>query len=109
MLHGIEPPLQTITGECLTLGSANREDGARLDIPADNFLGRNWNRTFFDIWVFSPFSSVTEILAFLSQCYIQEKWAGEERSYDQRVGEVEHGVFSTSGGMGQKNSLNDCL
>jgi len=40
---GIEPPLQTLTGEYLTLVSANREDGAHLDIPADNFLGRNWN------------------------------------------------------------------
>ena len=29
---GIEPPLQPLTGEHLTLGSPNRKDGAHLDI-----------------------------------------------------------------------------
>ena len=38
---GIERPLQPLTGKHLTLGSANKEDGARLDIAADNFWGRN--------------------------------------------------------------------
>ena len=39
----IEPPLQPLTGEYLTLGSENREDGARLNIAADNFWGRVQN------------------------------------------------------------------
>ena len=53
--------------EYLTLGSANREkDGARLDIAADNFLGRDWNHAFFDIWVFSPSHRVTEMLPSVS-------------------------------------------
>ena len=38
---GIEPPLQPLTGEHLTLRSANRNDGAHLDISADNPWGRD--------------------------------------------------------------------
>ena len=38
---GIEPPLQPLTGKHLTLRSANKEDGACLDIVADNFWGRD--------------------------------------------------------------------
>ena len=43
---GIEPPLQPLSGEQLILRSANREDGARLDIAADDFWGRDRNRAF---------------------------------------------------------------
>ena len=41
--HGVgtEPCLQPVTGERLTQRSANREDGARLDIVAENFWGRD--------------------------------------------------------------------
>ena len=42
----IEPPLQPPTGKHLTLGSANREDGACPDIAADNFWGRDQNHAF---------------------------------------------------------------
>ena len=52
---GIEPPLQPLTGKHLTLKSANREDGARLDIAADNFWGREQNCAFFDVRVFRLF------------------------------------------------------
>ena len=46
---GIEPLPQPLTGEHLTLESANREVGARLDIAADKFWGRDQNRAIFDI------------------------------------------------------------
>ena len=56
MCHGVgtEPSLQPVTGEPLTRRSANREDGARLDIVAENFWGRDQQRVFFDIRVFNP-------------------------------------------------------
>ena len=95
---GIEPPLQPLTGEHLTLRSANKEDGARLDIAADNFWGRDRNHGIYDIRVFSPFAQSHQY-TFLSHCYKKNKQE-KKRAYDQRVREVEHGVFSTSGGMG---------
>ena len=95
---GIEPPLQPLTGEHLTLRSANKEDGARLDIAADNFWGRDRNHGIYDIRVFSPFAQSHQY-TFLSHCYKKNKQE-KKRAYDQRVREVEHGVFSTSGGIG---------
>ena len=40
-----------LTGEHLTPRSATREDGGSLDIAADNFWERDWNRAFFDVRV----------------------------------------------------------
>ena len=51
-----EPPLQSLSGELLNPRSANREDGARLDIRARHF----WNGAhgaFFDVRVFHPNAS----------------------------------------------------
>ena len=47
--HGVgtEPCLQPVTGDRLALRSANREDGARLDIVAKNFRGRDRPHAFF--------------------------------------------------------------
>lgn len=100
---GTEPPLQPLSGEQLTYRTANREDGARLDIAADDFWGRDRNRAFFDIRVFSPFAQSHRNTS-LSQCYKKNEQE-KKRAYDQRIREVEHGsfsplVFSTSGGMG---------
>ena len=106
---GIEPLPQPLTGEHLTLESANREVGARLDIAADKFWGRDQNRAIFDISVFSPFAQSHQN-TFLSQCYKKNKI----RAYDQRVREVEHGVLNirrngTNSQCGlQENILNDC-
>ena len=100
---GTEPPLQPLSGEQLRLRSSNREDGARLDIAAVNFWGRDRNRAFFDIRVFSPFAQSHRNTS-LSQCYKKNEQE-KKRAYDQRIREVERGsfsplVFSTSGGMG---------
>ena len=88
---GIEPPLQPLTGEHLTLGVANRKDGAHLDISADNFWGRDRNHAFVDIGMFSPFVQ-NHWNTFLSQCYKKNKQEAKG-VYDQHVREVEHGVF----------------
>ena len=100
---GIEPPLQPLSGEHLTLGSANREDGALLDTAAGNLWGRDWNYTFFDTSVFSSFAQSHRNTS-LSACICYKKYEQEKkRAYDKHVREVEHGslVFSTSGEMDQ--------
>jgi len=94
---GIEPPLQPLTGEHPTLRSANREDGACLHLSADNFCRRDRNHAVYDIRVFSLFAQSHQN-TFLSQCYKKNE-QDKKGAYDQRVREVEHGVFSTSGGM----------
>ena len=100
---GTEPPLQPITGKQLVLRSANTEDGARLDVAADEFWGRDRSRTFFDIGVFSPFAQSHRNTS-LTQCYRKNELE-KKQSYEQRIREIEHGsfsplVFSTTGGMG---------
>jgi hypothetical protein len=47
---GVEPTLQPLTQEQLRYKSANREDGARLDIVAEEFWGTR-QRAFFDVWI----------------------------------------------------------
>ena len=50
----IEPHLQPLSGEVLTGASANREDGARVDIAVDGFWGDTRERAFFDVRIFNP-------------------------------------------------------
>ena len=42
--------------EALRGASANRQDGARLDIAANGFWGGTFERTYFDVRVFNPYS-----------------------------------------------------
>ena len=101
----IEPALQPLDSEPLRYATANREDGARLDVVSRGFWCPNRQRAFFDISlrVFSPFAS-SYSQSPLSHCYVtneQEK----RRAYDERVRGVERAcfsplVFSASGGMG---------
>ena len=100
---GTEPSLQNMTEEQLTYRTANREDGAQLDVVAENFWGRDRQRTFFDVRVFNPFAP-SHLNTPLPQCYRQNEQE-KRRAYEQRIREIEHGsfcplVFSTSGGMG---------
>ena len=100
---GIEPPLQSINDEHFRHKTANSENGARLDIAADNFWGNDRQRAFFDIPVFNPHAPSYRNKSPM-QCYKlneQEK----KRAYEEGVREIEHGsfaplVFSISGGMG---------
>ena len=52
----IEPRLQPLSGEHLSLATAIREDNARLDIAANGFWGGNTERAMFDVRVFNPFA-----------------------------------------------------
>ena len=98
---GTEPQLQPLSGEILLLRSANREDGARLDIVADNFWG-NGQRAYFDVRVFHPMAPSYRNFS-LHSCY-RAKELEKRRAYDERIWEVERStfaplVFTTSGGM----------
>ena len=100
---GIEPSLQSISGEHLFYRTANREDGARLNVVAESFWGKDRQRAFFDVRVFNPYAQSLRNTS-LTQCYKQNELQ-KKRAYDQRVREIEHGsfsplVFSTTGGMG---------
>ena len=72
--------------------SANREDGARLDIVAENFWGRDQQRAFFDVQVFNPFTPSYRNTS-LGQCYRRNELE-KRRAYDERIREVEHRSFS---------------
>ena len=100
---GIEPLLQPLEDEQLRHRTANREDGARLDIVAENFWGRDRQNAFFDVRVFNPYAP-SHRGTTLVQCYRRNEQE-KKRAYEERVREVEHGsfsplIFSTSGGMG---------
>ena len=89
---GTEPGLQHVTEEQLTHRSANREDGARLDIVATSFWGRDRQRAFFDVRVFNPFAQSYRDTS-LPQCYRRNEME-KRRAYDERIREIEHGSFS---------------
>ena len=105
------PHLNTCLHICHSLryATANREDGARLDVVARDFWGQNRQRAFFDVRVFNPFVRSYSHLP-LSRCYRtheQEK----RRAYDERIREVERAcfsplVFAASGGMGPVATIN---
>ena len=83
--------------------TANTDDGARLDVVAESFWGRDRQSAFFDIRVFNPLAP-SYLSTSLAQCYRRNEME-KRRAYDERVREIEHGsfaplVFSTSGGMG---------
>ena len=100
---GAKPGLQPVTKEQLTHKSANTEDGNCLDIVAENFWGRDRQRTFSDVRVFNPFAQ-THCNTPLAHCYRKHELE-KKRVYEERVREVEHGtfsplVFTTAGGLG---------
>ena len=88
---GIEPTLQPLHNEPLHCATANREDGARLNVVARDFWGQNRQHVFFDIRVFNPFAS----------CYSRSPLSSAMLPMSKRRGVLMmRGVFSASGGMG---------
>ena len=85
-----------------SLRTSNNEDGARLDVSAPGFWGDRHEHAFFDVRVFNPLAP-SNCRSSLSTTYRRHE-ATKKRSYEQRVGEIEHGsftplIFSASGGM----------
>ena len=82
----IEPRLQPVTGEKFEQKTANREDGARLDIVAQDFRGRDRQRAFFDVRVFNPYAPCYQN-STLAQCYRKNELE-KKRAYEERVREI---------------------
>ena len=107
---GIEPTLQPLANETLRYRTANREEGARLDIVAEDFWSHR-QHVFFDVRVFNPFGPNLRNTS-LPSCY-RQKEQEKRRAYDQRIRDIDHGsftplIFSTSGGLGPL-SCHSCI
>ena len=99
----IEPSLQLLTGETFSYRTAITDDGARLDISANEFWDESKSRAFFDIRVFNAHAP-SNCTSSSAACYRKHELE-KRRGYERRVIDVEHGTFtpiviSTSGGMG---------
>ena len=99
-----EPHIKPITVETLSGASANKQDGARLDIAADGFWGSRFERAFFDVRVFNPYAPSNRQTQLYTTYRNHEKI--KKRVYDQRIREIEHATFtplvlSSTGGLGQ--------
>ncbi len=98
-----EPPLQPLSGETFTYRLAIIGNEARLDIKPRDF----WNPTqyaFLDVRVYSPCYRAKDTAAIHKQ-----HEAAKKREYNQRVLNVEHGVFthlvfSTRGSIGKEGT-----
>ena len=100
-----EPHLQPLTGESLSLATANSQDGARLDIAANGFWGGCFKRTFFDVKVFNPYAPSNRHTQPSSGYRAHEN--AKKRTYEQRIREIEHSSFtplvmSLTGGLGRE-------
>ena len=83
--------LQPLSGEQFQYRSANVEDGARLDVSAESFWGRDRRLAYFDIKVFNPLA-FTYASSPLAQCNRRAE-LDKKRKYDERIREVERGTF----------------
>ena len=95
--------LQPVSSERFHRVSTNTQVGVRLDIVANGFWGEKFERAFFDVRVFNPFSPSNR-KPLLSSVYRQHEKV-KKRHYEQRIQEIEHSsftplVFSSTGGMG---------
>ena len=88
-----EPSLQSLSGELLNPRSANREDGARLDIRARGF----WNGAqdaFFDLRVFHL--NASSYCSMSLQGAFRRHEQAKKREYGECVREVETWCFHPS-------------
>ena len=100
----IEPKLQSLHDEEFQFHTANREDGARLDVQASDFWCKG-QEAFFDIRVFYPSASSYRQKDLKALYTLHERQ--KKRAYAERVREVEHGaftplVFASTGGMARE-------
>ena len=89
----IEPEPQPLTGESLLYTSTNRQDSARLDICAQDYLGEWQQDAFFDVRVFNPHTS-SNYQPSPEVCYRKHE-NEKRRAYDQWVKEIEQGTYAS--------------
>ena len=97
----IEPVLSELTGESLTLRTANSSKEARLDISARGVWSKG-QRAFFDVRVFNPYAQSYNDRTLAEMYKMNEEL--KKREYNERVLQIENGtftplVFCASGGM----------
>ena len=51
----VEPYFQPLSGEAMVNASSINQNGARLDVAADDFWGSSFERAFFDVRIFNPY------------------------------------------------------
>ena len=86
----VEPHLQPLTREQINMRSANTDPNAHIDLAANGVWGGQFEKTFFNVRVFNPFSkSKTE--SSLSKTYYHHE-NEKKRKYEQRVIEIEHAL-----------------
>ena len=87
----VEPRLLPLTGEVLSLKSANTANDARLDVSARN-VWSDGDKTFLDFRVFNSFAPTNSTLP-LDRALLKHE-AEKKRVYNERVLEVEKSTFS---------------
>ena len=101
---GVEPALLPLDHESLRYATANREDGARLDVVARDFGVGTGSMHFLTLGCLILLHAPTYNRSPLSRCY-QVHEQEKHRAYDERIREVERAcfsplVFAATGGMG---------
>ena len=97
----VEPLLTPCTGEIFQYKTANKEDGARLDVSARGVWVRG-SKAYFDVRVFNPLAPSYSDQTLKAAHRTNEM--NKKREYAERVLKIEHGsftplVFSSLGGM----------
>ena len=106
----VEPELLPLSKETFSNKTANKSDGARLDVSARGFWTKG-KKVFVDVRIFNPLSKSylqtkpghVEPPSLLSAYRLNEK--SKKREYNERILNVDQGTFtplvmSTFGGMG---------
>ena len=101
----VEPDLQPVMLDQLRGASANRQDGARLDISANGVWGGRFEKIYFDVRVLNPLAPTNRNQGPSGMYRTHER--EKKKVYEQWVREIEHSsftplVFSATGGMGNE-------
>ena len=99
----IEPDLQPLTGEQLSLATSNRAEGARPDVAANGFWGGRYERALFDVKVFNPYAPSyrhTPLLAL----YRQLKKCGYRTEGSRSRTHVVHSTRNVAGWRSEQSS-----
>ena len=104
----VKPDLQPVPKNVQLSKSANKADGARLDVAVNGFWGGRFEKSYLDVRIFNP-HSVTNCSTSIGSCYTRHE-NEKKRQYEQRIREVEHASFtpivlSATGGMARQATV----
>ena len=98
----VETTLQPLSGEHFDHATLSTEDGTRLDVAMNGFLGGRCEKSYVYVKVFNPHAP-TNRSSTQRSIYRRHKTV-RKHAYEARIHEVDHGtfnplVFSATGGM----------